>query len=109
MSLNLDLINRGSEGELVLVGRLDSITSEEAGMVFNDLTERFDSLILNMKEKLFFQIQVLWYLVKVMIFLVLCHIMEHLRLATTDFRNSPETSILSAGYAETETLLPKLT
>lgn len=50
MSLNLDLINRGSEGELVLVGRLDSITSEEAGMVFNDLAERFDSLILNMKE-----------------------------------------------------------
>jgi anti-sigma B factor antagonist len=50
MSLNLDLINRGSEGELVLVGRLDSVTSEEAGKVFDELTERFDSLILNMKD-----------------------------------------------------------
>ncbi|MBQ6159564.1 MAG: STAS domain-containing protein [Oscillospiraceae bacterium] len=50
MSLNLDLINRGSEGELVLVGRLDSVTSEEAGKVFDELTERFDDLILNMKD-----------------------------------------------------------
>lgn len=50
MSLNLDLINRGTEGELVLVGRLDSITCEEAGKVFDDLTERFDDLILNMKD-----------------------------------------------------------
>ena len=47
MSLNLDLINRGAEGELVLIGRLDSVTSEEAGKVFDDLTERFDDLILN--------------------------------------------------------------
>ena len=50
MSLNLDLINRGSEGELVLTGRLDSVTSEEAGKVLDELTERFDSLILNMKD-----------------------------------------------------------
>ena len=50
MSLNLDLINRGTEGELVLSGRLDSVTSEEAGKVLDDLTERFDNLILNMKD-----------------------------------------------------------
>lgn len=35
MSLKLDLINRGSEGELVLIGRLDSVTSEEAGKVLD--------------------------------------------------------------------------
>ena len=50
MSLNLDLINRGTEGELVLTGRLDSVTSEEAGKVLDELTERFDVLILNMKD-----------------------------------------------------------
>ncbi len=50
MSLNLDLINRGSEGELVLTGRLDSVTSVEAEKVLDDLTERFDTLILNMKD-----------------------------------------------------------
>ena len=50
MSLNLDLINRGAEGELVLTGRLDSVTSEEAGKVLDELTERFDCLILNMKD-----------------------------------------------------------
>ena len=50
MSLNMDLINRGSEGELVLTGRLDSVTSVEAEKVLDDLTERFDTLILNMKD-----------------------------------------------------------
>lgn len=50
MSLNLDLINRGSEGELVLTGRLDSVTSVEAEKVLDELTERFDTLILNMKD-----------------------------------------------------------
>ena len=49
MSLKLDLINRGTEGELVMIGRLDSLTSEDAEKVFDDLTERFDVLILNMQ------------------------------------------------------------
>ena len=50
MSLKLDLINRGQEGELVLVGRLDSVTSVEAEKVIDELTQRFDVLILNMKD-----------------------------------------------------------
>ena len=50
MSLNLNLINRGTEGELVLIGRLDSSTSVEAEKVVMDLTERFDGLILNMQD-----------------------------------------------------------
>ena len=49
MSLKLDLINRGTEGELVMIGRLDSLTSEDAEKVFDDLTERFYVLILNMQ------------------------------------------------------------
>ena len=50
MSLNLNLINRGTEGELVMIGRLDSNTSPEAEKVLLGLTERFDDLILNMKD-----------------------------------------------------------
>lgn len=50
MSLNLNLINRGTEGELVMIGRLDSNTSPEAERVVDQLTERFDDLILNMKD-----------------------------------------------------------
>ena len=50
MSLNMNLINRGSEGELILIGRLDSNTSVEAEKVMDELTKRFDDLILNMME-----------------------------------------------------------
>ncbi len=50
MSLNLNLINHGTEGELVMIGRLDSNTSPEAEKVVDSLTERFDTLILNMKD-----------------------------------------------------------
>ncbi len=50
MSLNLNLINRGTEGELVMIGRLDSNTSPEAEKVVDSLTERFDTLILNMED-----------------------------------------------------------
>lgn len=50
MSLNLNLINRGTEGELVMIGRLDSNTSVEAEKVVDELTGRFDTLILDMKE-----------------------------------------------------------
>ena len=50
MSLNLNLINRGTEGELVLIGRLDSNPAVEAEKVIDELTGRFDTLILDMKE-----------------------------------------------------------
>ena len=50
MSLNLNLINRGAEGELVMIGRLDSNTSNEAEKLIMELTGRFNVLILNMKD-----------------------------------------------------------
>ena len=50
MNLKIDLINRGTEGELVLIGRLDSNTAAEAEKVFDEMAERFDDLILNMRE-----------------------------------------------------------
>lgn len=48
--MTIKLINRGTEGELLLSGRLDAVTSEEAEEIFLQMTERFDKLILNMQE-----------------------------------------------------------
>ena len=49
MSLSIDLIKHGTEGELVLKGRLDSVTSEEAGKIFDKVAERFDDVVVDMK------------------------------------------------------------
>lgn len=48
--MKIKLVNRGSEGELILEGRLDAITSQEAEKIFMDVAERFDSLVLNMAD-----------------------------------------------------------
>ena len=48
--MNIKLINRGQEGELVLEGRLDTLTAPEAEEVFNQTAERFDKGILNMRD-----------------------------------------------------------
>ena len=48
--MNIKLINRGQEGELVLEGRLDTLTAPEAEEVFNQTAERFDKVILNMRD-----------------------------------------------------------
>ena len=46
--MKVKLINRGDEGELILTGRLDSVTSEEMEKIFNDVSDRFSRVILNM-------------------------------------------------------------
>lgn len=46
--MNIKLINRGQEGELVLEGRLDTLTAPEADEVFNQMAERFEKIVLNM-------------------------------------------------------------
>ena len=48
--MDIKLINRGQEGELVLQGRLDTMTSNDAEEIFMQMTERFDKLTLNMAE-----------------------------------------------------------
>lgn len=48
--MNIKLINRGQEGELVLEGRLDSITAPETENVFAQTAERFDRVVLNMEN-----------------------------------------------------------
>ena len=46
--MNIKLIIRGQEGELVLEGRLDTLTAPEAEEVFNQMAERFEKIVLNM-------------------------------------------------------------
>lgn len=48
--MNIKLINRDNEGELLLEGRLDSLTSPDAEGVFFQMVERFDKLVLNMEK-----------------------------------------------------------
>lgn len=48
--MTIKLINRGTEGELLLEGRLDSATSPEAEEVFMQMAARFDKLVLNMDK-----------------------------------------------------------
>ena len=48
--MNIKLINRGTEGELLLEGRLDSVTAPEAEVVFHQVAERFDKIVLNLAQ-----------------------------------------------------------
>lgn len=48
--MTIKLINRGSEGELLLSGRLDSFSAPEAEEIFIQMADRFDRLVLNMAE-----------------------------------------------------------
>ena len=50
MRLNIDLINRGTEGELILSGRLDNTTAVDAEKVLDNVTQRYTDLILDMKD-----------------------------------------------------------
>ncbi len=47
--MKVKLINRGDEGELILMGRLDSVTSKEMETIFENVSERFSRVILNME------------------------------------------------------------
>jgi len=48
--MTIKLINRGTTGELILEGRLDTTTSPEADNVFAEMTTRFDKVVLNMAK-----------------------------------------------------------
>lgn len=48
--MEIKLISRENEGEVLLIGRLDSVTSGEAEEVLDQLGDRFDTLILNMGQ-----------------------------------------------------------
>ncbi len=46
--MTIKLVNRGTEAEVLLGGRLDSAAAPEAEAIFKDIGERFDRVILNM-------------------------------------------------------------
>ncbi len=48
--LNMKLINRGTEGEVQMIGRLDATSAENAEKILTETAERFDRLILDMAE-----------------------------------------------------------
>lgn len=48
--MEIKLINHGDRGELLLIGRLDSMTVGDAEAIFNQVSERFMELTLNMDE-----------------------------------------------------------
>ena len=46
--MTIKLVNRDTEGELLLEGRLDSAAAQDTAEIFQSQAERFDRLILNM-------------------------------------------------------------
>ena len=46
--MTIKLINRGSEGEVLLDGRLDSLSVPEAEPILTEIAGRFDRMVLNM-------------------------------------------------------------
>lgn len=48
--MNIKLIDRGQEGELLLEGRLDSLTSPDAEKIFLQMAERFEKVTLNLQD-----------------------------------------------------------
>ena len=48
--MDIKLVNRGTEGELLLSGRIDSTNAEEVGVLFLQVADRFNNITLNMKD-----------------------------------------------------------
>lgn len=48
--MKIELVNRGTEGELIMDGRLDTNTAKEAEKIFLQMAERFDKLTLNLEH-----------------------------------------------------------
>ena len=48
--LSMKLVNRDMEGELKLIGRLDTNTAADAETHMTEVANRFDTLILNLAE-----------------------------------------------------------
>ena len=49
-NLEIKLVNRGEEGEMLLIGNLDTQTAPQAEEHFDAAAERFENLVLNMQD-----------------------------------------------------------
>ncbi|MCQ2429721.1 MAG: STAS domain-containing protein [Clostridia bacterium] len=47
--MTVKLISRDTRGELLIEGRLDSVTAPEAEQIFRDVAARFETVVLNME------------------------------------------------------------
>lgn len=48
--MDIKLVNRENEGELVLIGRLDSQSAPEAETIIMSTADRFDRIVLNLES-----------------------------------------------------------
>ncbi len=48
--MDVKLVDRGTEGELIMSGDLDTKTSRDADQLFEQMADRFDNITLNMKD-----------------------------------------------------------
>ena len=48
--MDIKLVNRGTEGELILSGKLDAKNAEDVGNVFLQVADRFQNITLNMRD-----------------------------------------------------------
>lgn len=48
--MDVKLVDHGNEGELLMSGDLDTKTARDADALFNQMSDRFPNIILNMKE-----------------------------------------------------------
>ena len=46
--MTIKLVDRGTEGEVLLVGTMDTLSAPETETVFDELAEQYDRLIVNM-------------------------------------------------------------
>jgi len=48
--MEIKLVNRGDEGELLLIGRLDANTARDVEPIFTQMAERFQTVTLNLAK-----------------------------------------------------------
>lgn len=48
--MDIKLVSRGTEGEVLLIGRLDANSAPEAEEIFREIMERFDRVVLNLQQ-----------------------------------------------------------
>ena len=48
--MDIKLVSRGTEGELIFVGRLDANSAPEAEEICRQIMERFDRVVLNLEH-----------------------------------------------------------
>ncbi|MCR4715840.1 MAG: STAS domain-containing protein [Lachnospiraceae bacterium] len=48
--MDIKLVDRGNEGELLMSGDLDTKTARDADALFAQMSDRFENITLNMKE-----------------------------------------------------------